>query len=169
MKKNFVDINNEVIESLKNQFGEDKGINFICGDILKVARGAVVSPANSYGYMDGGIDEAYIRYFGLELEVAVRNRLSLIGGSLPVGSAFTIETGDERIPYMIFAPTMEMPGEVLPRNCYLAMRAILREIDRSNGRYDEVYCPGLCTGTGYVSPESAAEEMYRAFMNWINK
>ncbi|HEX9061281.1 MAG TPA: macro domain-containing protein, partial [Clostridia bacterium] len=123
MKINFVDINENVINSLKKEFEEFDDIKFFCGDILQIGRGAIVSPANSYGYMDGGIDEVYLEYFGLDLEVAVRNRLDLIGGSLAVGSAFTIKTGDKRIPYLIFAPTMEMPGEVPPKNCYSAMKA----------------------------------------------
>ena len=36
------------------------------GDILEGQFDAVVSPANSFGFMDGGIDLAYRRYFGLE-------------------------------------------------------------------------------------------------------
>lgn len=169
MKINFVDINENVIHSLEAEFKQFENIEFLCEDILSIAKGAIVSPANSFGYMDGGVDEAYLEYFGLDIEVAVRDRLDLMGGSLAVGSAFTIKTGDERIPYLIFAPTMEMPGEVPPRNCYSAMKAILREIDKSNGRYEEVYCPGLCTGTGHVDPDSAALEMVEAYKDWLKR
>lgn len=34
------------------------------GDILDSGCGAVVSPANSFGFMDGGVDLLFSRYFG---------------------------------------------------------------------------------------------------------
>ena len=35
------------------------------GSILEVDCDALVSPANSFGFMDGGIDALYMDYFGL--------------------------------------------------------------------------------------------------------
>ncbi|KNY26391.1 macro domain-containing protein [Pseudobacteroides cellulosolvens] len=169
MKICFVDINSLVVNELKKLFENEKIFEFYEGNILSIARGAIVSPANSYGYMDGGIDEDYTDFFGISLQNAVMNRLDRIGGFLPVGSAFTIETDNQRIKYLIFAPTMELPGAVPAHNCYFAMKAILREIDKNNGRYEEVYCPGLCTCTGRVEPNIAAEEMYKAYKDWLDE
>src|SRR4051794_40598373 len=80
------------------------------GDILDVACDAVVSPANSYGFMDGGIDALYSRHFGWgveeRLQKAIRERHH---GELLVGTAEIVETGDEGIPYVIAAPTMRVP------------------------------------------------------------
>jgi hypothetical protein len=39
--------------------------------ILDVAADAVVSPANSYGFMDGGIDALYMNHFGHEIQSRV--------------------------------------------------------------------------------------------------
>jgi len=44
-------------------FESDDGIKIIEGDILVGTADAVVSPANSFGYMDGGIDLAYRKFF----------------------------------------------------------------------------------------------------------
>lgn len=43
------------------------GLNFVKihqGSILDVECDAVVSPANSFGFMDGGIDAVYMFHFG---------------------------------------------------------------------------------------------------------
>lgn len=59
------------------------------GSILNVDCDAVVSPANSYGFMDGGIDMLYSRHFGWDvqarLQAAIRERHD---GELLVGTAF---------------------------------------------------------------------------------
>ena len=52
----------------------------------------VVSPANSYGSMDGGYDAAIIDYFGIQLEKAVQKYiLDNFYGEQPVGTSFTID------------------------------------------------------------------------------
>ena len=38
------------------------------GSILDVECDAVVSPANSFGFMDGGIDALYMAYFGSDIQ-----------------------------------------------------------------------------------------------------
>jgi hypothetical protein len=43
------------------------------GSILDVACDAVVSPANSFGFMDGGIDATYLTHFGSQLQTEVQN------------------------------------------------------------------------------------------------
>ena len=39
-------------------------VRVVEGDILSLDVMAVVSPANGYGYMDGGLDALYTRFFG---------------------------------------------------------------------------------------------------------
>ena len=39
------------------------------GSIVDVECDAVVSPANSYGFMDGGIDAVYLGHFGPEIQM----------------------------------------------------------------------------------------------------
>lgn len=167
MKIHFVDTNIDVIKALKKVFYGIEDVEFLNDDILNVAKEAIVSPANSYGFMDGGIDKDYINYFGISIQNKVQERLNLLGGFVRVGSGFTIETGNKQIPYLIFAPTMELPDRVNPQNCYFAMRAILREVEKGFNKFHNIYCPGLCTGVGEVEYESAAIEIYKAYMDWF--
>lgn len=126
--------------------------------------GALVSPANSYGHMDGGIDEEYIEYFGSEVQQRVYGAIArLPHGLLPVGSGLLVHTGDERIPHLIVAPTMVLPEPVPAVHAYQAMSAVLRVVERHAGLIGDVFCPGLATGVGQVPFEDAAREMALAY------
>jgi O-acetyl-ADP-ribose deacetylase (regulator of RNase III) len=163
----FVDTSGDVIHALRRVFEGVGDVACSDGDILTVARNAIVSPANSYGFMDGGIDAAYSAFFGPGLQVTVQEAINRRPeGYLPVGASLAVRTGHERIPFMIVAPTMHTPEEVPSENCYRAMRAVLRimRADAEIGR--EVFCPGLATGTGRVPPAEAAEQMFRAYDDW---
>src|SRR5687767_10875535 len=80
------------------------------GSILDLQRDAVVSPANSFGFMDGGIDRLYSQHFGWgvqdRLQELIRTRHH---GELLVGTAEIVDTYDSRIPFVIAAPTMRVP------------------------------------------------------------
>jgi len=89
-----------------------------------------------------------------------------VNGKLPVGSALLIPTDHARIPHLISAPTMEMPGPVGPENCFFAMSAILKLAERHTDRVSKVFCPGLATGIGEVDPNDAAREMVSAYRKW---
>lgn len=57
----------------------------------------MVSAANSFGLMDGGIDAAITDFFGKQLPVRVQARIiSEYGGVQPVGTSFIIETLGEK-------------------------------------------------------------------------
>src|ERR1700733_14683791 len=74
------------------------------GDILEGPCDAVVSPANSFGFMDGGIDLAYRRFFGLDLQSRVQAKIqNEFYGELPVGQATVVSTGHDAIPYLVAA------------------------------------------------------------------
>jgi O-acetyl-ADP-ribose deacetylase (regulator of RNase III) len=80
------------------------------GSILDLSCDAVVSPANSFGFMDGGIDAEYAKFFGGDLPAPVRAMIAeRHHGEMLVGSADLVETNHERIPHLIVAPTMRVP------------------------------------------------------------
>ena len=85
---------------------------------------------------------------------------------LPVGASLVVKTGHKSIPWMIVAPTMEMPEAVPASNAARAMGAILRMISQQHVPEGNIYCPGLCTLTGRVEPEDAAREMAAAYADW---
>ncbi len=71
---------------------------------------AVVSPANSFGFMDGGVDWAYLRFFGDQLQTRVQLVIRLQKfQELLVGSAVAVPTYHEAIRFLIVAPTMRVP------------------------------------------------------------
>ena len=147
------------------------------GSIFEVNCDAVVSPANSFGFMDGGIDAEYVRRYGVAVQDRVRTAvLARHRGELLVGSADIVETGDARQPYLVVAPTMRVPMKLglATVNPYLAMRATLLLIRHGSfvegplagRRIDEtvhhIAFPGMGTGVGKVPAEICARQMRKA-------
>ena len=183
----FVDRNVEFVEACQQSFAEFDRVYVLEGNILEFAECAIVSPANSYGFMDGGIDRQYVNFFGepieRKLQTAIQRGLGGFPherlnqeaiakrkeGYLPVGSAEIIETCHSRIPYLIAAPTMITPEVVSAENCFYATIAILIAASKHYDIITKIYCPGLGTGIGKVSPQIAAKEMSMAYRKWSNK
>jgi O-acetyl-ADP-ribose deacetylase (regulator of RNase III) len=144
------------------------------GSVLEVAAQAVVSPANSFGWMRGGIDAVYAQAFPA-VEQQVRSAvLAYHGGELPVGQALIVPTGVTEPPWLICAPTMRNPGELLPPDTvhpFLAVRAVLRlwrdgtldDGDPVRAAVHTIALPGMGTGVGGVSPETCARQVIAAW------
>jgi O-acetyl-ADP-ribose deacetylase (regulator of RNase III) len=153
---------------LATAFEGIRSVEVSCGDIFDVTADAIVSPANSFGFMDGGIDLAYSRRFGWGLQARVREVLhDEHGGELPVGQAIVVATGDEVIRWLVCAPTMRVPDNVAESvNAYLAMRAALRAVrafDAGAHPIESVLCPGLATAVGRMPFPRAALQMRAGF------
>ena len=169
MKLHFVGQNPEVANALVEAFSTFPEVSVSCGDILSLAEVCVVSPANSYGYMDGGVDAAYRQHFGEKVETKIRDAIAARPeGHLPVGASLVVATGDKKIPFIIIAPTMVMPEAVSALHSARAMRAILRTQVSHASYLTSVYCPGLATGVGGVSADAAAAAMASAYSTWRN-
>lgn len=133
--------------------------------ILEVDCDALVSPANSFGFMDGGIDAIYSTHFGWDLQLKLRRKiLDEHNGELLVGSAQLVETGDKQHPYLIAAPTMRVPMRLgrETANPYLATRAALLLARKADG-IGRVAFPGMGTGVGAVPPSICARQMRAAY------
>lgn len=163
----LVDINPAVVDAWHAAFRDFPEVDVACGNILEVARVSIVSPANSQGFMDGGIDRIYTEFFGLRLQTELRTAISeRHAGELEVGASLVVSTGHGEIPYMICAPTMAAPGPVPKTNAFYAMSAVLNAVKQKSRILTDVYCPGLCTDVGEVEPSDAAEEMAFAYRKW---
>jgi O-acetyl-ADP-ribose deacetylase (regulator of RNase III) len=167
MHLQLVDLDTDLVAAWAEAFRPFPEVTVRQADLLAVAENAVVSPANGFGFMDGGIDRAYTDFFGGQIEVRVREAIARRPeGHLPVGASLVVRTGHPRIPYLIVAPTMLMPEAVSEEHCYRAMRAVLRLVGQFPEVGRAVFCPGLGTGVGMVPPRSAAREMARAYGDW---
>ncbi|PXY31817.1 macro domain-containing protein [Prauserella muralis] len=144
------------------------------GSVLDVAAQAVVSPANSFGWMRGGIDAIYARAFpGVEQQVRSAV-LAYHGGEVPIGEAVVVPTGEREPEWLISAPTMREPGERLPADTvhpYLAAKAVFqlwRDDRLEHGIevrsvVETIAMPGLGTGVGGVPPEVCARQVAAAW------
>jgi O-acetyl-ADP-ribose deacetylase (regulator of RNase III) len=162
------DRNKEIAEAWSNHFADIEQVEVSAGDIFDLEADAVVSPANSFGFMDGGIDLVYSHYFGWELQSRLQSVLrSEYDGELPVGQAVIIETGLDNCRYLISAPTMRVPMFISNTvNAYLAFRAVIRAVKEHNRLHNDIFsilCPGLGTATGAMSPEVCAKQMRAAY------
>ncbi len=163
------DINAPLVAAWSKYFADIPQVHPSVGDIFGVQADAIISPANCFGFMDGGIDLIYSRRFGWQLQERLRQLLrEEYEGELPIGMAVLLGTGDPNLPYLISAPTMRAPANVSNTlNAYLAFRASLRIIQKHNalfpGAIKSVICPGLATATGEMPAEICAKQMYAAY------
>jgi O-acetyl-ADP-ribose deacetylase (regulator of RNase III) len=168
------DINTEVVAAWQNAFADVPEVTISCGDIFDHTADAIVSPANSFGYMDGGIDLAYSKYFGSHLGASLRALLvERHYGELPVGQAVLLATGHKSIPFLVSAPTMRVPSSIgRTVNVYLAFRAALIAVATYNEQAEtpirSLLVPGLGTGVGEVPAERAARQMRLAYTSIVN-
>ena len=159
-----------LLRAWEDAFIHCKDVTLHEGDITKLECDAVVSPANSFGFMDGGLDYALSERFGWDLEKKVQALIkALPEGELLVGRSLVVETGDKMIPLLISAPTMRIPTNFnisTSVNAYLAMKAILIAAT-SDARIRSVAIPGLCTGVGGMEQAIAATQMFAAYKEII--
>src|SRR5262245_26819202 len=162
------DRNADVVEAWRAEFAQAPDVEVSEGDIFDVVADAIVSPANSFGFMDGGIDLVYSRRFGWGLQTRLQELLRAEhDGELPVGQAVIVPTNDPAIPWLISAPTMRIPMDVSDTvNAYLAFRAAIRAVRHHNlasAHIETVLCPGLGTAVGRMAPKACARQMHYAY------
>lgn len=166
MKIKLVYIDKELGKAWENLFATYSDIELIEGDITQITCDATVSPANSFGFMDGGLDYALSERFGWHLQDILKEQIqNLPEGELLIGKSITLNTKDKKIPFLIVAPTMRVPMSFhidTSVNAYLAMKAILIAA-KSNNQIQSVSIPGLCTGCGRMPFDIAATQMFLAY------
>ena len=172
MRVTFVDTKADIVDAWREAFDGYDQIAVQRGSIFDVPCDALVSPANSFGYMDGGLDLRISEFFGghvqERLQELIRTRHH---GELLVGMAEIVPTDHPRIPYVISAPTMRVPMILQHTvNVYLATRAVLLLV--LHGMFPDaqpvhevvttVAIPGMGTGVGQVPPDYCAHQMKAA-------
>lgn len=168
MKLLVCDRNEEFIQQL-NFLNNDPDLFAKHGDILSEPADAFVSPANSFGHMDGGIDLYYTECFGWHLQERLQKKIkeTCNFNELLVGQAISIETDNANFPIMISAPTMRMPEKGIPvYNVFLSARAAIYKALEL--KLNKIVMPGMGTGVGAVPTLEAAAAIRSAFISAKN-
>ena len=121
-------------EAWEDTFRGYRGIAVHCCDFKAFVEqqpeiDAVVSPANSYGLMDGNYDLAITDKYGPELAERVRTVImERFYGEQPVGTSFSVPIPGHEDILLIHTPTMRVPTPIVdPLVVYQCMRTTLME------------------------------------------
>jgi O-acetyl-ADP-ribose deacetylase (regulator of RNase III) len=169
-------VESDLADAWERFCGDLESVAIHRGSIMDVNCEAVVSPANSFGFMDGGIDSIYSHHFGWHVQKRLQDAIRTEHhGELLVGQADIVPTDDARIPFVIAAPTMRVPMILRDTvNPYLAARATFLLIKHGrfrNGPFvgdpiasvvQTVAFPGLGTGVGRVDVNTCARQVRAA-------
>jgi O-acetyl-ADP-ribose deacetylase (regulator of RNase III) len=167
----LIDHNKEMCDQWKTHFNDCNDVTIHCGDYFALKTDCVVSPANSFGFMDGGLDFQISEKIGWHLQDELQLQIiEKYDGELLVGQAILMETKNENTPFIIAAPTMRVPEPIENSvNIYLATKAILRLL-KQEPRIKTVSISGLGTGVGKVAYAVCAKQMKQAYNDvWHNQ
>ncbi|MET9604852.1 macro domain-containing protein [Streptomyces sp. NPDC006512] len=166
----LTDINTAVVEAWRAAFADTPGIEIRRGSILDEDVDAWVSPTNSRGRMDGGVDAAIKRHLGagiqLRVQRAIRDRFA---GSLPVGSAVAVASGATSPRFLISTPTMESSSQNVSETlnvalaCAAAFQAVHQQNQRTPGSIRSVALVGMGAQTGRVPARVCANLMWTGY------
>jgi O-acetyl-ADP-ribose deacetylase (regulator of RNase III) len=130
------------------------------GDITVQEVDAVVNPANSHGWMGGGVAYAIKKAGGQVIEDEIVSH-----APIPVGSAVESAAGRLSCKYVIHAPTMTEPAEKIGvGNVGAAVKATLRKASELGLR--SVAFPGMGCGVGGVTKSDAAKAMVESIVDF---
>jgi len=132
-------------------------------DLIQQEVDAIVNPANSLGYMGGGVAAAIKRAAGQVVE-----KEAIKQAPIPVGKAILTTAGKLKARFVIHAPTMEKPAQrISTSNVERALKAALELAD--NTKLKSIAIPGLGTGVGGVSWEEAANVFAKVLKQFTPK
>ncbi|NUP35354.1 MAG: Appr-1-p processing protein [Streptomycetaceae bacterium] len=170
LKVVLADINGDVVEAWRAAFADEPGIEIRKGSILDQHVDAWVSPTNSRGRMDGGLDAVVKRHLGagiqLRVQRAIRDRFA---GTLPIGSAVCVPSGAINPKYLISTPTMETSAQNVSETlnvalaCAAAFQAIHQQNAASPGSITSVALVGMGAHTGRVPARVCANLMWTGY------
>ncbi|MFJ1805224.1 MULTISPECIES: macro domain-containing protein [unclassified Streptomyces] len=166
----LTDINARVVEAWRAAFADTPGIEIRKGSILDEEVDAWVSPTNSRGLMNGGVDAVVKRHLGagiqLRVQRAIRDRFE---GRLPVGSAVCVPSGAVNPRFLISTPTMEESSQNVSETlnvalaCAAAFQAIHRQNQEAAGSIGSVALVGMGAHTGRVPARVCANLMWTGY------
>lgn len=123
----------------------------------------IVSPANSFGMMTGGLDRVLRDFFGMALQDAVREIiLTEHFGEQTVGTSITVDIPSFPGKKLFHTPTMRTPSVILDnQTVYLCMRSALMEAVKAGVKF--LVVPAFGGGAGRVPAGIIARNMRTAY------
>lgn len=166
----LVDINPKMVKAWRDTFEENPEVEIVQGSMLDQRVDAWVTPTNSHGNMDGGLDAVIKNNLGQKIEQAVKKCIAdRFGSSLPVGHATCVQTGRQKPNFLISTPTMVKSSEDISDSlnvalaCAAAFTAVHVQNAKESGSIQSVALPGLGANTGRVPTEICADLMWTAY------
>jgi len=172
----FISLNKEYIE-LVNKNTPYQGLLMKIEDYKSDKVKFYVSPANSLGFMDGGIDLPLSRKIMPGIESKLRTEIfknckkNLLGRKyLPIGSSIIVKHSETK--YLVSAPTMLLPQDVKnTMNAYYASMAVLFNILISNknlikNKDYEIIFTSMCCGCGKMSAQNSLNQTLKAIKDY---
>ncbi|GAA4988912.1 macro domain-containing protein [Kitasatospora paranensis] len=163
----LADVNTAVVAAWRAAFADTPGVEIRRGSILDEDVDAWVSPTNSRGRMDGGLDAVIKRHLGAGIQLRVQRAIrDGHAGRLPVGSAVCVPSGAVTPRFLISAPTMQESAQNVSEtlNVALACAAAFQAVHRQNaavpGSIASVALVGMGARTGGVPARVCANLMW---------
>lgn len=168
MKIYLVDLDSRMTNCWEQDFEEVTDVEVVNGDMQEFLDShkdvdTIVSAANSFGIMDGGLDAVYVRYFGDSLQTAVLERIREEHlGEQPVGSSLILKIPEGKGKRLIHTPSMRTPQPLIdPRIVYTCTRSAL--VTAMKNRAKAIVMPAFGHLTGRVKAETVSSLMYKAY------
>ncbi|MCI0458038.1 MAG: macro domain-containing protein [Gemmataceae bacterium] len=166
----LVDVNPRMVQAWQATFEENPEVDVVLGSMLEQPVDAWVSPTNSKGSMDGGLDAVIKGHLGGQIEGRVQKEIGRVhGGFLPVGHSTCVPTGTNTPRYLISTPTMTASSQDISDSlnvalaCAAAFQAVHIQNARDPGSIRSVALPGLGANTGKVPVEICADLMWTGY------
>ncbi|MFC5007756.1 macro domain-containing protein [Dactylosporangium cerinum] len=165
------DINAKVVQAWRSAFADTGEVEIVKGSILDQRVDAWVSPTNSQGQMNGGVDAVIKRHLGAGIQLRVQRAIrDGFAGSLPIGSAVCVPSGAANPKFLISTPTMTQSVQNVRETlnvalaCAAAFQAIHLQNEVEPGSITSVALVGMGAATGKVPPQVCANLMWAGYM-----
>ena len=166
----LVDINEAMIAAWRETFENNPEVEIRHGSMLDQKVSAWVSPTNSAGNMDGGLDGVIKNYLGTGIQHRVHSAIkNQFQGAMPVGYATCVETQREAPRFLVSTPTMVGSSEDISDSmnvalaCAAAFQAIHQQHKKEPGSVQSIALPGLGANTGQVPVHICADLMWTGY------
>ena len=144
------DINPKMVKAWKDTFEENPEVEILQGSMTDMQTSAWVSPTNSAGRMDGGLDLVIKKFLGVNVEKLVQADIKTIfAGKLPLGHTTCVPTGKVMPSFLISTPTMVGSNEDISDTlnvalaCAAAFQAVHTQNEKEPGSIRSIALPGL--------------------------